>query len=128
MSAPPPPAAAESRPAPRITDADADRAARSVLERLRASDFDALAQGMGTSRTDRDFMAWLRRRPVEMKVGDARPNVTVQPDGSARVAYSVPISWTHASGAKPVRNASIVVTVNDSGKIAGWTLAAPFVP
>jgi hypothetical protein len=99
---------------------------------LRSTDARALGASMVASKIDEEFVGWLRRRPVDLEVGTpGATRVVPMPDGGAQVTYVVPISWTHASGARPKRSAVLVVAVRPSSAgatLASWALAEPFVP
>lgn len=87
---------------------------------------------MVASREDEAFLDWLGRRPVDLDVGTPpAPRVTLTQDGGAQVHYDVPITWTHASGARPTRTATLVVAVRptaDGPPVIAWSLTQPFVP
>jgi hypothetical protein len=115
-----------------ITTADASAAARTVVDQLRHGNVYALGASMVASKVDQEFVDWLARRPVDLDVGaPSAPRVAPTSDGGARVTYAVPITWTHASGARPTRTALLVVAVRPSpsgATLANWSLAQPFVP
>lgn len=136
LPAVPPPApsvAAEvPAPAPRLTDRDAERVAQGLADLIRGTQSEGLAGAMVGSKTNQDFVAWLRKKPIDVGAGAPRvTSVVPQPDGQARVTFSTPISWTHASGARPVKAASFSIVVRGAGgaaKLSSWTLNAPFPP
>ena len=131
---PPAPAAnAESSATSHVPSiADASTAARAVVDQLRRANVYALGASMVASKVDQDFVDWLARRPVDLEVGaPSAPRVAPTSDGGAQVTYSVPITWTHASGARPTRTATLVVAVRPSptgATVGNWSLAQPFVP
>ena len=87
---------------------------------------------MVPSHEDEAFLDWLGRRPVNLEVGTPpTPRVALTQDGGAQVHYDVPITWTHASGARPTRTATVVVAVRptaDGPPVVAWSLTQPFVP
>lgn len=115
-----------------LSAADAGAAARKVVDQIRTSSGHALSAWMVSSRANEAFLDWLARRPIDLDVGmPPAPRVTPTPDGGAQVRYVVPITWTHASGARPTRTATVVVTVRpaeDGAALVSWTLAQPFKP
>ena len=119
-------------PAPRLTDRDAERVAQGLADFIRGTQSEGIAGAMVGSKTNQDFVAWLRKKPIDVGAGTPRvTSVVPQPDGQARVTFSTPISWTHASGARPVKAASFSIVVRGAGgsaKLSSWTLNAPFPP
>ena len=119
-------------PAPRLTDREAERLAQGLADLIRGTQAEGLAGAMVGSKTNQDFVAWLRKKPIDVSAGTPRvTSVVPQPDGQARVTFSTPISWTHASGARPVKPASFSIVVRGTGgsaKLSSWTLNAPFPP
>ena len=87
---------------------------------------------MLASAADADFMEWLRGRSGNFQVGTpAAVRVAPLPDGSIDVSYTIPIIWTHASGARRTRTASITASVQPSpsgAKLSTWLLSERFVP
>ncbi|MFI5233009.1 MAG: serine/threonine protein kinase [Gemmatimonadales bacterium] len=128
------PAPASAVPAsPAVLSATAaSTAARQVVDQIRTSSVHALSASMVSSRINEAFLDWLDRRPVNLEVGTpSAPRVTPTPDGGAQVRYVLPITWTHASGARPTRAATVVATVRpsaDGATLVSWTLAQPFQP
>ncbi|MGH7653865.1 MAG: serine/threonine protein kinase [Gemmatimonadaceae bacterium] len=131
LSAAPPPPAPRASPAP-LSAADATTAARIVVDQLRTSNVRALSASMISSPVDQAFIDWLARRPVDLEMGTpTAPRVTLTPDGGAQVRYVVPVTWTHASGARPSRTATVVVAVRAAAggaAVVSWSLAQPFAP
>lgn len=119
--------------APRVLSAaDASNAARKVIDALRTASVRSLTAAMVPSKANEVFVTWLGRRPIDLSVGaPPAPRVAPTPDGGAQVRYAVPITWTHASGARPTRTAIVVVAVRPTAEgatLTSWTLAQPFVP
>jgi hypothetical protein len=126
------PGSVSSAPTASLTTTQADAAARTLIDQLRRGDLRAFRATMVASRDDADFLDWLRGRSGDFQIGAPRTaRVVPLPDGSVQVSYSVPIIWTHASGARRTRVAAITASVRPSpagGQLASWLLSERFVP
>ena len=126
-------AAAPPPPSPQaLSAAEAGNAARAVIGLLGSANVHSLSASMIPSQVDEAFVDWLARRPVGLDVGTPpAPRIVQTADGGAQVRYIVPITWTHASGARPTRTATVLVAVRptvDGAPVVAWSLAQPFVP
>ena len=126
-------ASAPQPPSPRqLSVSEAGDAARTVISLLSSASVHSLSASMVPSQADEAFVDWLARRPIGLDVGTpTAPRVVQTADGGAQVRYVVPITWTHASGARPTRTATVLVSVRptaDGTRLVTWSLAQPFVP
>ncbi len=126
------PASVSAAPAPVLTTAQAEAAARTLVDQLRRGDLRSISATMVASSADAEFLEWLRGRSGDVQVGTPGAVHDVPlPDGSVEVSYTVPIIWTHASGARRTRTAAITAAVRPSpsgAKLTTWLLSQGFVP
>ncbi len=126
------PASVSAAAAPSLTTAQAEAAARTLVDQLRRGDLRSISATMVASSADAEFLEWLRGKSGDVQVGapGAVHDVSL-PDGSVEVSYTVPIIWTHASGARRTRTAAITAAVRPSpsgAKLTTWLLSQGFVP
>jgi hypothetical protein len=126
------PASIAATAAPSLTAAQADAAARTLVDQLRRKDLHAVSATMVASSANAEFLDWLRGRSGDFQVGppSAAHDVPL-PDGSVEVSYTIPILWTHASGARRSRTIAVTTSVRPSptgAKLTTWLLSQRFVP
>jgi serine/threonine-protein kinase len=126
------PSSVSATSVPALTTAQADAAARTLVDQLRRGDVRSISTTMVASSADAEFLQWLRGRSGDFQVGTPGAAREVPlPDGSVEVNYTVPIIWTHASGARRTRTVAITASVRPSpsgAKLTTWLLSQAFVP